>query len=691
MFKTPIGRLSIMADSIHINLSNCAFRPEELSLLLEEWTKVSRPKTINELARAYLSNCIKAERGYYPYDRRNQFKKGDTIIVKPTGKEICLAQIIEVIKHGGSDHDGFAWDRIDLILLDQTTCGQKKFFISNYQGKELAGSAIAAEIIKEKDEIEVIPKILLAMSNDGRFVRYRDRWLPAKFLESAIRQGRDKVREIIAASKQALSAREILENLGVDQNDDCLGSCLEFSVNYFLEQDKRFDENAADTTKWDLRKPSTPVHIELDNKRFLYNKSLAIPLPLDLLIFYHGFVKQCVFLFPYGRCATADYDNKRRLLSGDEFIRKLSTLSDTEQFKVKFGHPEQRGGPIPVSVLTSEGIEEKVQSAVTIREEWVEKGVLVLPKKISNYMEGTNTVHIIYDQVDETLPYDETERLIDGLRNFYSVKAVAEFDRVHLRLEGLDPTRLFIFSTWQRSLNKLLSIEPQDLDWEHSSLRDCIIVTLAKFKKPAHYREIYTKIAPHKKVSLSGVGTTLSHYTPSVFTHVGWSKWQLAGFCGKEETAGVESGKTEHPSNSAERPDEETWKAIQIIEENDYVYRLLEQKGRQLNFNDICNELAAILRVDADKLKATGFLNPNDERLRRLDTGEWALEEWFKPPQPVSEENISVPNANENADGAGDLPETTAKSGISTLFLAILIIVLFLITIAGVLFFWLFF
>jgi hypothetical protein len=46
---------------------------------------------------------------------------------------------------------------------------------------------------------------------------------------------------------------------------------------------------------------------------------------------------------------------------------------------------------------------------------------------------------------------------------------------------------------------------------------------------------------------------------------------------------------------------------------------------------------------------------------------------------------------NGNADGAGELPETTAKSGIPKLFVAILIIVLFLITIATVVMFWLFF
>jgi hypothetical protein len=205
-------------------------------------------------------------------------------------------------------------------------------------------------------------------------------------------------------------------------------------------------------------------------------------------------------------------------------MAELANLSDEKEYNVKFKSPEQRGEAIQVYVSDKP---EKIQSTVTIKEDWVTKGIIILPKRLSDYMKGTNTVHIIYDQVDEVLPYEEKDKQIEELNNFYSIKAVAEFDKVYLRLEGLKPTRLFIASTWQRSLDKLLSIEPQDLDWEHSSLRDCIIVTLAKLKTPAHYREIYSEIAPHKNVSLGSIAATLSHYSPSVFAHVGWGKWQL--------------------------------------------------------------------------------------------------------------------------------------------------------------------
>jgi DNA-directed RNA polymerase delta subunit len=694
LFRTHIAGLLIMADSIHINLSNCTFGPEELNFLLEEWLKDPIPKTINELTRVYLTNRIKIETGYFPYDRRNQYQKGDTIIVKPFGGEISLARVLQVVKNQSKDSDGYSYDAIDVVLLDQSlelAGRQNKAFFCNYHGKELIGSAVTSfEIIKEKDETEVIPKILIAISNNDRFVAYQDHWLPTELLENSIRQNRDKIREIITALKKALSAKEILEKLEVGRNNDCLNNRLEFSVNYFLKQDRRFDENPGDTTRWDLQKPPAPIQMDIDKRKLRYNKFLEAPPHLDLLIFYHGFIKQCVFLFPYDRCATVDYDNSRKLLCGEKFVGELVKLSDAEEFKIKFEHPEQRGGPIPVSVLTSEGLEEKVQSTVTISEDWVEKGVLVVPKKISNYMEGTNTVHIIYDQIEEVLPYEENDRLISGgLENFYSAKAVAEFDKVTLRLESLEPTRLFISSTWQISLDKLLSIDPQDLNWEHSSLRDCIIVILAKLKTPANHREIYSEIAQHKIVSQSSIAATLSKYSPSVFAHIGWGKWQLAG-SEVQKTPEVSEAGNDRPTTIPET-DEEIWKIVQFIEEKDYVYKLLEKIKKPLSFSDICDRLADLLKIDANKLKATAFLKANDTRLRRLDDGTWALEEWFKQPPPVSEENISLPTVNENADGAGDLPQITEKSGISKLLLAILIIVLFLITIAGVVLIWLIF
>lgn len=186
-------------------------------------------------------------------------------------------------------------------------------------------------------------------------------------------------------------------------------------------------------------------------------------------------------------------------------------------------------GSVKVSVLEGAlGLSAKVPWPVTIRAEWLAKGVLIIPPRLSDYMAGTNTLHILYDQVDEILPYEESDRLIEGFNNFYHAKAIAEGDKVYLQLQAVGPTRLSVYSSWKRPLDKLLRIQPQNWDWQHNSLRDCIIVALTKFKTPVSCKKIHSEIAAHRDVSLNSIIGALSRYCPLVFADAGSGKWQLA-------------------------------------------------------------------------------------------------------------------------------------------------------------------
>ncbi|MFA7627345.1 MAG: hypothetical protein WCZ17_09905, partial [Candidatus Kapaibacterium sp.] len=488
-----------------------------------------------------------------------------------------------------------------------------------------------------------------------------------------------------------LCTNEILEKLKTEENIDKLNDRpsnkrLEFSLNYFLDRNEKFALIHNSTPRWDLLKPSAYVHMTINEKTFI-NGHLCVLSDLDNLLFYHSFIDKGIFSFPYDRCISAVYDSVKQVLFSKEFEDELTKLSDEKEFKVRFEQPEQRGGLIRICP-TSDKLDEdgKVQSTVTIREDWIDKGIIIVPKRISNYMEGTNTIHIIYDQVDKVLPYWGNEGRIEGLEDFYSVKNVAEFDKVYLRLEGLEPTRLFITATWQRSLDKLLSIEPRDLDWKHSSLRDCIIVILAKFKTPMHYREIYAEIAIHRNVSVVSIDATLSRYSPRVFVRAGSGKWGLAGWMSEELPGGGDTG--DRPPSP--EPDENIWKIVQLIEENDYVYKLLQKTGRPLSFSDICDKLANVLKVDSDKLKATGFLKASDERLRRLDDGTWALEEWYK--KPIFKEEQKEVELSESKGVTEPIisADMIKKRNSSQLFLAILLILFFLFTIGGIILFCLF-
>lgn len=84
---------------------------------------------------------------------------------------------------------------------------------------------------------------------------------------------------------------------------------------------------------------------------------------------------------------------------------------------------------------------------VTVTTDWLEKGVLIIPQELSKYMTETNTIHILYDQVDEILPYEENQRIIEGLNNFYSAKAVSGGDIVYLQLRAIEPIRLFVYKS----------------------------------------------------------------------------------------------------------------------------------------------------------------------------------------------------------------------------------------------------
>ncbi len=172
----------------------------------------------------------------------------------------------------------------------------------------------------------------------------------------------------------------------------------------------------------------------------------------------------------------------------------------------------------------------KVPWPVTIKFEWLEKGIIVIPLRLSNHMAGTNTVHICYDHLDEVLPYDENERIVNGLSNFYFAKAVAEDDTVHLQLRALEPTRIFAYSSWKRAFEELLRIQPGDMDWQSYSLRDCVIVTLARLRRPAHCRDIHSKLSTYKDVSLDAVAKTLSRYYPLVFENVDSDKWKFGSW-----------------------------------------------------------------------------------------------------------------------------------------------------------------
>jgi hypothetical protein len=128
-----------------------------------------------------------------------------------------------------------------------------------------------------------------------------------------------------------------------------------------------------------------------------------------------------------------------------------------------FEHPERRGGAIRVCIVTGLGeVAKKMQATVTVREQWLNEGTLVLPRRLAKHVK-TDFVRIQYDGTDELLPYGEPMRRVSQLGGFYSLKAIADGDKVHMRLQDTSPANILVYSRWKRTLGRLLRITPHDL------------------------------------------------------------------------------------------------------------------------------------------------------------------------------------------------------------------------------------
>jgi len=502
--------------------------PEEMDHLHDWCLRGGRPRTVRELARALLSRRIETETGFIPYDIHRSYRERERIIVRLRDEQEQPAEVESVARRAYSRAGVICGDIIKVRLLRQEAVleGQEtREFIGNYNGDEFDGPEIRqGEIVKEKDEDEVIPKLLMVLSNDRRFAEFNGEWLPVDLVMTEVS---DKVSEavtIIGKHKGGIGMRELLEEIHVDGLGEDSRSRAEFSLDYFLKREKTVAQRQSDgEIMWEVRVRRPPA-------------------------------EEC---------------------------------------------------------------------SVTVRSEWIERGILVVPLRLAKRMAGAETVRIHYGGLDQEVAYEEQTKTIRGLRSFYKKKALTEGDRVHLRAQDGHMGRLFIYARWKTSLDRLLRIEPQKLDWENAPLRDCIIVVLAKLRMPLHYREIYAEVAHHKRVSSGSVIATLSRHCGSVFVHVEHGKWQLAGLARPKEQNNL------HREKVAEipQPSEDTWKAVENIEGKDYVYKLLREAKRPLSFDEMCSKLGRHLGIDVDELRATGFLRGDDERLRRLDDGTWALAE----------------------------------------------------------------
>ncbi|MBN1765623.1 MAG: hypothetical protein JW860_10225, partial [Sedimentisphaerales bacterium] len=410
-----------MEDNLYINLSDCVIGHNELNFLLKHWLNDPLPKTINELAKIYLTKQIENQTKLIPYDRRKCYNIKDKIAIfikQSDGKKsLEPAEVINVSRHH-KDPQGYSFEKIEIKLLSmmsRLTNSHTKTFIANYHGEEYAGPAVSSlEIISENDEKEVIPKILMAISEDNRFVNYEKKWLSLELIDKDIPNKIDLITKIFAQHKYPLHAKEILSLLFNNENNG-FEERLVFSLNYYLNSDNRFAQILDSESKWDLNKPHDSIEIIINNDIFFNNKLIATPV-LKQLLLYHGFYYECTFCFPANNQVIGYLDTESNCISGNNFIEDLQELSLNGKSNVIFKHPHKRGDSIRVSTSDIDligHVDQKQEWTIVVRESWIEKGILKIPYSLARYLIGSNIVRILNEKnIVKIVPYKESDRII---------------------------------------------------------------------------------------------------------------------------------------------------------------------------------------------------------------------------------------------------------------------------------------
>ncbi len=302
--------------------------------------------------------------------------------------------------------------------------------------------------------------------------------------------------------------------------------------------------------------------------------------------------------------------------------------------------------------------DESLIHRITLDEESLSAGQLRIPPALAAILGPSGTIQAVLQPIGQSeVLWIASERQICNLRQWFLAAALESADIVCVRRTEGDPP-LVIWTEWRRRIDKLLRLNPGDLIWRELCIRDCLLLVFYVLQRPAHYRELYAEISRHRELEISSVEATLSRHRGVLFDLVSPCTWTLLQEPGREPSPRRSDPK---PALGVIEDDAVNRAAIAEILEQDMVYRLLHATARPMPYSEICRQLASILGVAAEALSATSFIDADDRRLTRVDTGEWALAEWFFGGDEV--QDVSCPADEESAGGRPDseaCPKTLA-------------------------------
>ncbi|MBU0534806.1 hypothetical protein KKC62_01335 [Patescibacteria group bacterium] len=210
----------------------------------------------------------------------------------------------------------------------------------------------------------------------------------------------------------------------------------------------------------------------------------------------------------------------------------------------------------------------------------------------------------------------------DKLREFIQENQLEPGDFIVYSPNTQDATGIDIYTTWQRDMDKYYREGKRDkIDYILShetkiSVRDLVYLYLIEHNFIAEDSEIIAFVQKHRP--LIGKATIMGAI--SQFRH-------------RIKTTKVESADSANEQSTTHESTIDPRYLLAIIQKKDLVYKYLQSNG-PATADQIAGAIAEIIGVTKQKLLSLTFIDPQDSRIIRLETGEFAL-----APQLADKEN----------------------------------------------------
>ena len=280
--------------------------------------------------------------------------------------------------------------------------------------------------------------------------------------------------------------------------------------------------------------------------------------------------------------------------------------------------------------------------SITITKEQIVGNYLKLPSSLKYLaIKSNGIVEVVFSNnwVDH-LRFDSNRGGIYPIKNWFRFNAISLEDKVKLRILEIEPFKLKIWTEWEKYFGYLFKCSTEDAEFDNYTIRDCLIIVFKELRRPAHYRELYSIISKHRMVKIGTILGTLSRYREILFDHLNRGKWGLVQNINSNYV--TKDFRLDNNKVAEMEIDDSYWFDVSHIEDDDLVYKLLSQSKHDLSYHNICKFLSNHFNIPLEFLLNSGFFNPNDSRLRRLDNGNFALEEWFNNPVEPLEEGSNI-------------------------------------------------